>query len=923
AKQWIIDHQAAQPTQPFFLYLAFDTPHAVLELPTQAYPTGAGLTGGLQWLGTPGHMINTASGTIDSYLHPDYASATYDHDHDPATPEVAWPDVYRRYATDVRRIDDCVGDLVQLLQDLAIDDRTLIVFTTDNGPSQESYLDEPYHPDFFNSFGPFDGIKRDVWEGGIRVGALARWPGGIPANRVSNVPCGAWDWLSTFAELAGVPVPARSDGRSLVPSLTGVGVQVPPTVYIEYYQNGTTPSYDDFAPVHRGRRRNQMQMIRLGDIVGLRYNVNSPADNFEIYDIVQDPQQLTNLVRTAAHGGLNQQMKDRVLQLRRPNSSASRPYDAAPVPGVTVSPVTPGVEWRAFSGAFPWVPEFTAMAPETGGAADLPTLDVRPRDSDLGLLFTGYLSAPAEGDYTFTLTADTGALLRIHEATVIDADFGHAPGSGVSGTINLKAGLHPFRLYYVRGSTGTPALSFEWSGPGFAKEPIPASAFRRDGTPPAGPPEARDDSASTAQEEPVDISVLANDEDDGTPEGLRIVSVDSPAGGTAEIVEGGIRYTPSAGFLGRDAFRYVITDGAATAEARVGVEVFFEDPELLWLPLNQFSGLRVVESGGREVGGLGGYSDPTGPWVEGRFGRAARFNGSGQQITLDASYVPPAGAEPRTLAAWIQATPGTTGAIVAWGENAATRKWYLRLDNAAPHTGALRLEVSGGYVIGTRELSDGLWHHVVCTFLSDQTPDVTEVRLYVDGGPETISASQSQTVDTDGTNVPVTIGVDGQSRYFDGLIDEVRIYRRALGPAEIAELAAATRQVGAAWNRRFFGNAPLAWSADDEGDGANRLLEYGLGGQPHVADANVIRPVGEMSGDGFEMRYRRPRARDPEVHYQARGSPDLQDWNLPTVSEVGDWPDLSGELLEEVRVRTDPLPGEPGRLFLQLQVGLE
>ena len=55
-KQWIIDHQAAQPAQPFFMYLAFDTPHAVLELPTQAYPEGGGLTGGLQWLGTPGNM---------------------------------------------------------------------------------------------------------------------------------------------------------------------------------------------------------------------------------------------------------------------------------------------------------------------------------------------------------------------------------------------------------------------------------------------------------------------------------------------------------------------------------------------------------------------------------------------------------------------------------------------------------------------------------------------------------------------------------------------------------------------------------------------------------------------------------------------------------------------------------------------------
>src|SRR5207302_441637 len=99
AKQWIIDQHRSHAAQPFFLYLAYDTPHATLELPTQAYPAGGGLHGGLQWLGRPGEMINTASGTIDSWYHPDYASATWDHDNDPSTPEHAWPDVYKRYAT--------------------------------------------------------------------------------------------------------------------------------------------------------------------------------------------------------------------------------------------------------------------------------------------------------------------------------------------------------------------------------------------------------------------------------------------------------------------------------------------------------------------------------------------------------------------------------------------------------------------------------------------------------------------------------------------------------------------------------------------------------------------------------------------------------------------------------------------------------
>jgi len=136
-------------------------------------------------------MINTASGKVDSWVHPDYANATWDDDNNPATPEVPWPDTYKRYATAVRRIDSEVGDLIQLFKDLKIDSNTLIVFTSDNGPSKESYLPKnfvPYNPDFFNSFGPFDGIKRDCWEGGLRVPTIAFWPQHIPAKTVVTTP---------------------------------------------------------------------------------------------------------------------------------------------------------------------------------------------------------------------------------------------------------------------------------------------------------------------------------------------------------------------------------------------------------------------------------------------------------------------------------------------------------------------------------------------------------------------------------------------------------------------------------------------------------------------------------------------------------------------------------------------------------------
>ena len=479
AKQWIVTHERTHADQPFFMYLAYDTPHAVQELPTQAYPAGGGLTGGLQWLGKPGHMINTASGKIDSWIYPEYRDATYDDDNTPATPEVRWPDVYQRYATATRRIDDAVGDIQKLLQDLNLDKDTLVVFTSDNGPSIESYIpNEPLEANFFESFGPFDGIKRDCLEGGIRMATLARWPGHVLAGKIVTRPSISYDWLPTFAEAAGVPAPARTDGVSLLPELTGQGVQRDRGyIYVEYFNNGKTPEYIDFTPSNRGRRRNQMQAIRIGDYVGLRYDIKSPDDPFEIYQITVDPKEKNNVASTLPD--LEKKLEALVMQVRRPNGSAPRPYDQQLVSALPPGAVFAGVEWRAYDGTFPWVPEFETLKPVASGTANQLDLKNRAQDNDGGMFFTGYLKIPQDGDYTFYLTADTGALLRIHDATVIDADYGYPGGKEVSGSIRLQAGLHPFRLYYTHRNPVTPCLNFSWSGTGIAKATIPGNAFWR------------------------------------------------------------------------------------------------------------------------------------------------------------------------------------------------------------------------------------------------------------------------------------------------------------------------------------------------------------------------------------------------------------------------------------------------------------
>jgi len=477
AKRWITK-QKQNSKKPFFIFLAYDTPHAVCELPTQAYPEGGGLKGGLQWLGQPGHMINTASGVVDSWIHPDYANETYDNDKNTATSEVAWPNVYKRYATSTRRIDNAVGDLIQLLKDLKIDDNTMIVFTADNGTSRESYLVEDFEPNFFNNFGPFDGIKRDVLEGGVRVSALAYWPGHFPAGRVVKTPSSSYDWLPTFAQIAGVPAPAVTDGVSLLPSLNGSGKQRESFVYVEYFGGDKTPDYDEFLPEHRGNERKQMQMIRMDNYVGLRYNINSHSDNFEIFDITKDPQQANNLARNPGMEIIQQQMKDKVLQSRRPNESAKRPYDNELVPAIPIIKTVAGVEWKAYSGNFLWVPDVATLTPSEKGTSDRPNADVNKADSQ-SLFFTGYIKIPADGEYTFFLNTDQGAFLRIHDAAVIDADFGYASGTDRKGEIKLKAGLHPFRLSYTTKAGKKPSLDFQWSGPSISKQPVPTSVFLR------------------------------------------------------------------------------------------------------------------------------------------------------------------------------------------------------------------------------------------------------------------------------------------------------------------------------------------------------------------------------------------------------------------------------------------------------------
>lgn len=447
AKKWIVQQQQKSAAQPFFMMLSLDNPHAVLELPTQAYPPGSGLRGGIQWTGKAGEMINTATGTIDSYLHPDYANATYDNDRIGSTTEVPWPETFKRYATIVRRIDDQVGDLMQLLKDLKCDQQTMIVFTSDNGPSLESYLPKsfaPNTPDFFNSFGPFDGVKRDVWEGGMRMPTIITWPAKIKGKQIIAEPSASYDFLPTFAQMAGLEVPIRVDGVSLLPILTGKGTIPKSKIYTEYFEKGNTPKLSDFDTSHQGRQRSQMQMVRFGDTMAVRYNITSSSDDFEIYQINKDPQQVRNLAKSQSLNALQERMKAKVLQIRKADTSAVRPYDSVAIPPVKVkSPIT-GLLRSIYQVNSDWIPNVENLAPLSSKNINGVNADIKNQAKGNLMVDRGYLHIPQDGFYRIEFLAKGRCFVKIHGINLIDQDYDQRAQNA---EIRLEAGYHPISIY--------------------------------------------------------------------------------------------------------------------------------------------------------------------------------------------------------------------------------------------------------------------------------------------------------------------------------------------------------------------------------------------------------------------------------------------------------------------------------------------
>ena len=180
-----------------------------------------------------------------------------------------WPDQEKGFARMISYIDRDMGRIFELLEELRLDKDTLVLFSSDNGPHQEGGHKMP----FFDSNGPLKGMKRDLYEGGVRVPFIARWPGTVPAGRVSQHISGFQDIFPTVCDLAGVRQRPATDGISLAPLLTGRDRDQKnhKHLYWEFHEQG-------------GK-----QAVLKGDWKGVRRNVSrDPEAPIELYDLARD-----------------------------------------------------------------------------------------------------------------------------------------------------------------------------------------------------------------------------------------------------------------------------------------------------------------------------------------------------------------------------------------------------------------------------------------------------------------------------------------------------------------------------------------------------------------------------------------------------------------------------------------------------------
>jgi arylsulfatase A-like enzyme len=257
---------AANATRPFFLYLPFIEPHVAMHPPRESVERFP-----VEW---DREVYRGANGYLP---HP--------------RPRAA-------YAAMIHDLDDHVGRVLAALDRAGVADRTLVIFTSDNGATHEARADPRFHvggadPKFFNSTAGLRGYKGSVYEGGIRVPMIARLPGRIAAGVVNDTPGYFADWFPTLCEAAGLKEPGGLDGESLWPVLRGGWkrtVRRKPMLWV-------FPENEGQVAVRLGRFK----------LVRQRLKTKSPGA-WEVYDLYKDRAEARDIA--ASHSGLIRQAEE-------------------------------------------------------------------------------------------------------------------------------------------------------------------------------------------------------------------------------------------------------------------------------------------------------------------------------------------------------------------------------------------------------------------------------------------------------------------------------------------------------------------------------------------------------------------------------------------------------------------------------------
>lgn len=243
-----IDKNAASP---FFLFLAYTLPHAALQVPKDSV-----------YLNYVKLFNEQPAPKVKESKNEGLAYQEYPH---------------AAYAAMVTRFDKYLGDVIQRLKKLGIDKNTLVLFCSDNGPHKEGQND----PEFFKSSGGLRGIKRDLYEGGIRTPFIARWPGRIKSGTTNDFIGAFWDLFPTFASLAGADLKTMTqlDGISILPKLLNQNNQQQHQfLYWEFHE------------------QDGKQAIRMGKWKGIKLSVNKNINApLELYDLEKDLGETNNI----------------------------------------------------------------------------------------------------------------------------------------------------------------------------------------------------------------------------------------------------------------------------------------------------------------------------------------------------------------------------------------------------------------------------------------------------------------------------------------------------------------------------------------------------------------------------------------------------------------------------------------------------